>query len=219
MYLGRLRPFCHYLLKRKILVENPALDLEMCSLKKNDMSDQRLNFEECLALLKAAYLYEEKYRNRNFALVLMLLTSALRPSELSNLTEDKVFSDFDMLFGKGKTGWRRRFLTEGMNETIHALCEDPERLNVLENMDKKLVFYSDKGGQLKPREMNVLLRKFANMAGINKKITSYWLRRNFATILANSNFSIVEIQKIFDHDRVSSTEQYVLEKLVSENEG
>lgn len=210
-YVTTLDQFCQYLFKRKILVENPAMTIPKRRLKYNDMSDQLISFEESIRLLEAAYLYDKKNQVRNFALVLVLLTTAMRSGELSGLTEDKIHFALDLLFANGKSGRRRRILTQGVEETIKALLKDPERLKAVAKMEKKYLFYSDKGNVLTPDEMNKLLKEFAKKAGINKSITTYWLRRTFATMLSNAEFCLVEIKRIFDHDRITSTEHYVFD--------
>lgn len=210
-YVTTLVQFGHYLFRRKILIENPSLVIPKRSRKSNNMSDKCLSFDESMRLLEAAYFYDKQHRVRNFTLVLMLLTIAIRPGvEICNLTEDKIKFELSLLFAQGKTGWRRGILTQGVEETIKVFLEDPERLKAVANFDKRYLFYSDKGTQLNTYEMNKLLKAFAKKAGLSKNITAYWLRRTFGTILANSEFCLMEIKKIFDHDRITSTEHYVL---------
>lgn len=208
-YVTALVQFCRYLLKNKILTDNPALEIPKRKKKHNDMRDRHLSLNESIRLLKAAYLYDKKNRVRNFALIQILLTTAMRPKELTNATEDRIDFKHDLLYGFGKTLWRNRILIQGMEETLDALLKDSERIKVIAKLEKRYLFYSDKGTQLKTKEMNELIRAFAKKAGIDKNISTYWLRRTFATMLSNAEFCLMEIKRIFDHDTVNSTEYYV----------
>lgn len=208
-YVTTLNQFGHYLLKRKVLLENPAQGIEHRKSNKNDMTEYRLTLEESVKLLYAAYSFDE-HRNRNFALVLILLTTAVRIGEAKDLTEDDIAFDNEIIYANGKSGKRTRIIFPGLAESLKELLSDSLRAKALQDSEKSYVFYSNKGGPLSTKEANKLIKQFAQKAGIEKKITTYWLRRTFATILARSGFNLTEIKNIFHHDRYSSTEGYLL---------
>lgn len=210
-YVIALRQLGHYLYKQRILTEDPAEGLEKRKVdKKNDMTNNRLTYEEGLDLLWAAYRYDEVHRNRNFSLVLLLLTTANRPKEFLTLTVDKTFFDHQIMYVEGKTVHNIRYMTPGLKETLQVLINDPCRKEALKNEPVDYLFYSVRGGMLELKELNCLLKTLAKQAGIERDITSYWLRRTFATMLGESGFNAVEIQTVFDHKLGKTQGGYLL---------
>lgn len=172
----------------------------------------RITIKEVLLLLYTAYVLDEKNRNRNFTLVLMLISTSTRIGELIKIKEEDIKLENNLVYADGKSGNRVRFLTPGLIESLEEFLKDPRRIDALKGSKEKYLFYSDKGGPLSTSEANKLLKQLARFAGINQDITTYWLRRTFATILASSGLSTREIQEIFDHDRIQNTEAYILER-------
>ncbi|MBS4022531.1 MAG: tyrosine-type recombinase/integrase [Dethiobacter sp.] len=207
--LYTLKQFFKYLVTQRILAENPAHEIEPKKVIKKDMSLERLNTNELARLLVAAYEFDE-HVTRNFTLVLALLTTATRIGELVKLKEGNIQLEHHLIYAHGKSGHRRRLMTPGLMESFEVILDDPLRKENLQG--EKYIFYShsQKGKPLSTNAANKLLKAFAKNAGIEKNITSYWLRRTFATLLADSGFNIAEIQKIYHHSNVKSTEAYVL---------
>lgn len=207
-----LRQFGAFLADEDILFENPAADLEPKTIDHDDMSMQRLTLAEAIELLAAAYNYNE-HRVRNFTLVLMLLSSAARIGEINFMKESDFYEDQGVMYCTGKSGRRIRFSTPGLNLCKQRLLEDNERLKALEGYDTRYLFYSKNGGPLSTKEADEMLKELAEKAGITRDITTYWLRRTFATMLAQAGFSTRTIQFIFDHDKLKTTERYIAEYL------
>lgn len=211
--LTTLKQFGQYLADEEILQENPAADLEPKKLEKKDCTIFRLTIAESIALLTAAYNHDE-HRARNFALVLLLLSTATRIGEAIKLLQTDFILDKGIIFADGKSLTRTRLSTPGLTTSIKYLLLDPLRAKALENQDKDWLFYSSKGGQLTTKEANEILKKLALEAGITRDISTYWLRRTFANILAESGFSTRTIQIIFDHDKIQTTEGYISDTLL-----
>jgi len=205
-----LRKFGGYLADEDILLENPAFDLESKSIEKTDISMQRLSKSEANELLVAAYNYNS-HRARNFTLVLMLLSSAARIGEINLMKESDFFEEKGVMYCSGKSKRRTRFAIPGLSLCKQRLLEDPERIKALEGSNVQYLFYSEDGGPLTTKEANKILKELAASAGITRDISSYWLRRTFATMLAESGLSTRTIQYIFDHDKLRSTEMYIAE--------
>lgn len=208
-----LKQFGQYLTDEGILHENPAADLELKKLEQKDSTIYRLSIAESIALLTAAYNHDE-HRARNFALVLLLLSTATRIGEAIKLLETNFKLEKGIIFADGKSLTRTRFSTPGLTTSIKYLLLDPLRAKALENQDKDWLFYSSKGGQLTTKEANEILKELALDAGITRDISTYWLRRTFANILAESGFSTRTIQIIFDHDKIQTTEGYISDTLL-----
>jgi len=209
--LATLKEFCYYLMDKGVLFDNPTLNEKPCKFVNKNMTNYRLTLNESLKLLESAYLYDE-HKNRNFSLVLIFLTSAIRIGELINLTENNIIWEYQYFNAYGKSGFRQRIFTPGLGESIFELIHDPLREKALKDSKSRFIFYSEKnGGPMSTDEINNLLKRFAKHAGLSKNISSYWLRRTYATILAQSGISVRTIQVLFDHDRIKNTEAYILE--------
>lgn len=207
-----LRQFGDFLADEGILLENPAYDLVPKAIQSNDMSMKRLSLSEAIEILAAAY-NQNQHRVRNFTLVLMLLTSATRIGEINYMKESDFFEENGVMYCYGKSGRRIRFSTPGLSLCKQRLVEDNERKKALEGCQERYLFYSEKGGPLTTEEANRMLKDLAERAGITRDITVYWLRRTFATLLAEAGLSIRTIQLIFDHDKLQTTEKYIAEYL------
>jgi len=209
--LGLIKEFCGFLVDKKILNYNPAKKLEYKKVPKKNMDSYRLNLAEINALLSAAAKYNE-HKNRNFSLVLALAASSTRIGELLSITEEDLRLSNQLVNCNGKSGHRIRLLVPSLLISYSNLINDPLRIKALKNCDKNYLFYSENGGPLNTKKANKLLKQFAEKAGVSTDISTYWLRRSFATLLENCDFNIPEIQGIFRHDDIDTTVNYLISK-------
>ena len=92
-----LRSFFKFLhVKAKIIDENPAAELEPP--KINVRQPIYLTLEESKALLEAV---DGKYKERDYAMIMLFLNCGLRLSELVNIDIDKISGDTLRVIGKG----------------------------------------------------------------------------------------------------------------------
>ena len=132
----------------------------------------------------------------------LLYSTGLRVSELVNLK----IKDFNL---EDKSGWVRkgkgskdRFFTlsplliDELNQYISTLDQSKEYL------------FPGKNNTLSPRNIQKLLEKSAEKAGINRQVSPHKLRHSFATHLLDSGVDIRVIQVLLGHSSISTTQIY-----------
>jgi integrase/recombinase XerD len=139
--------------------------------------------------------------NRKSELMLSLLYSTgLRVSELVNLKKENL--NFNENFGwvrKGKGSKDRIFtFSENLREQLKSYLEGKENHIYLFSKDKPLT----------PRNIQKIIKKTKERAGINKKVTPHTLRHSFATHLLEQGTDIRLIQSLLGHSSLSTTQVY-----------
>ena len=140
----------------------------------------------------------------NFAkskiIIKMLYSSGLRVSELVNLTPKDL--DFRQNMGwvrKGKGNKDRMFkIAESINKELQRYIN--------ENPKNKYLFSEDK--PMSPRNVQIIIKKAAKKANINKKVTPHTLRHSFATHLLENGENLLVIQQLLGHENLETTRIY-----------
>ena len=140
-----------------------------------------------------------KYKYRDIAILELLFSTGLRVSELCSLPNDIDLKDREIsIRGKGNKV-RVVFLTD---DAVFALNE--YKKNYLDNNN----VVSDKLFPVTPRTVERIIKKYAIMAGISKKITPHVLRHSFATNLLKNGADIRSVQAMLGHSDISTTQIY-----------
>src|SRR5690606_15418702 len=77
-----------------------------------------------------------------------------------------------------------------------------------ESVDKQIESQSEAQSGLTPRSVQRLIKKYAMLAGIMKKITPHTLRHSFATDLLQNGADIRAVQEMLGHASISTTQIY-----------
>jgi len=153
-----------------------------------------LTKEEIKKLIDAAF--TEKSR----LMMSMLYSSGIRVSELVGI---KV-SDLDLenkrgvVHGKGNKS-RQIFLSEKLCQDIKLFLEKNPATNFL---------FTSKEEALSTRNIQKIIKKAKEKAGITKKVTPHTLRHSFATHLLEAGIDIRKIQVLLGHSRIDTTQIY-----------
>ena len=136
---------------------------------------------------------------RDKLIVNLLYSSGLRVSELINLTTDKINFEKQELHIINNNNSRVILL----NNTTKQLME--EYLEKRTHKSKYLVV-NKSGGQLTPRYIQLMIKKYGKECGIQKKITPQTLRNSYASHLVEQGVNIKIIQQILGHSNLSTTQ-------------
>lgn len=139
---------------------------------------------------------------RNKAILTLLYSSGLRISELVSLDIDDVDLEDRTIRVRGK-GEKDRIVL--FNEEAKALLE--------KYLDKRLdggnaLFVNRFGDHITPRYVQMMIKKYAELAGIKKKVTPHILRHSFATHLLKNGVDIRAIQQLLGHANLNTTQIY-----------
>jgi len=198
-----IKSFLRYLYQNDYTTIDIGSKLERIKTQKKESAylskEQYLDFIKIIKKKSTPY-----YRQRDIALINLLIKSGLRRAEIIRLN----ISDIDLNESKI---WVKR---KGGNEeyiTMHnSLVEDlSEYLKTLKRDSNQPLFMSKLGRRLSASSVWHLVKSYAFKAGLSQKITTHSLRHSFASNLNASGLSINSIQKLMGHKSPTTTFRYL----------
>jgi len=206
-YLIALRSFLKYLLREDYKTLPPD-HIELAKIPERSIDV--ISSNELQRLLNAPDGEDDtEARNRDRAILEMLFSTGLRVSELCSLTRDLDLSR-DEFSIRGKGGKVRVvFLSDdakdALQKYLHVRKDMSEPLFVSVSKNKDKVTHN-KG--LNRRSIERIVKKYATIAGITKKVTPHVLRHCFATNLLSNGADIRSVQAMLGHADISTTQIY-----------
>lgn len=155
-----------------------------------------LDEEEQLALIKSA-------RNlRDKALIMTILSSGLRASEILNLKEDDLYRR-SLIVSRGKGGKPRVTFIDPLTEkSIREYHHKREA-------DSVFVFTNSFEKPLSRQYLSRMISETALRAGIKKRVSAHTLRHSFATNMLRKGARIEDVQPLMGHSNISTTRLYM----------
>ncbi len=138
---------------------------------------------------------------RDKLIVTLLYSSGLRVSELINLSVDNVNFEGKQLSIVGKNNSRVILLDESTKQLIQKYLEK-------RTQKSNYLVVNKSGNPLTPRYVQLMIKKYGNESGIEKKITPHILRHSYATHLFEQGVNIKIIQQLLGHSNLSTTQIY-----------
>ena len=155
-----------------------------------------LDEEEQFALIKSA-------RNlRDKALIMTILSSGLRASEILNLKEDDLYRR-SLIVSRGKGGKPRVTFIDPLTEK--SIREYHHKREV----DSVFVFTNSFGKPLSRQYLSRMISETALRAGIKKRVSAHTLRHSFATNMLRKGARIEDAQPLMGHSNISTTRLYM----------
>lgn len=200
-----LRSFFKFLLRNDIETISPD-KLDLAKIPPRQLS--YLSEEEVDRILHAPIQFEKKRLKilRDQAILYTLYGTGLRVSELIVLKktdinlQEKQFS----VIGKGKK-LRSVFMTTQARDAIKTYLlergDDSEFLFIS-------LSWNSHGRHLSRNSVEELVRKYASLVGIEKKVTPHTLRHSFATSLIKKGADIRSVQVLLGHSSITTTQIY-----------
>ncbi len=208
-----LRAFLKFLIKN----DHQTLAPEKIELSKiPERTVEFLSREEVDALFAAVIQNSPSYF-RDIAILETLFSTGLRVSELASLNKsqvDLVRKEF-MVRGKGKKP-RIIFLSDRAVERITAYIKnrddafEPLFINAgharMSHGAHDII--TGENRRLTTVSIEAIVRKYAMLAGIRKKVTAHTLRHSFATTLLQNGADIRAVQEMLGHASITTTQIY-----------
>ncbi len=193
-YLIALRSFLKYMNKRGIETI-PADSIELA--KTPERSLELISSDELERLLDAPIKEEDlDKRLRDKAILELLFSTGLRVSELCNLPRDlDLKKDEFSVRGKGEKV-RVVFISDDAREAVMAYTKAKKQI------DNPRLFH------VTPRTVERIIRHYAIVAGISKKVTPHVIRHSFATGLLQNGADLRSVQMLLGHASISTTQIY-----------
>lgn len=208
-YLIALRAFLKYLRKRGIESLNPER-IELAKVPERSLD--LISPEELDRLMKGPDL-STLVGLRDRAMLELLFSTGLRVSELCNLSQDDVDLSRDEFSVRGKGDKIRVvFLSDTARDAVRAYLKERKdfddamfiqygkraQKDALENKDLRLT----------PRSVQRIIRRYATIAGITRKVTPHVIRHSFATDLLSNGADLRSVQALLGHANISTTQVY-----------
>jgi len=220
-YLIALRSFLKFLTKRGV-TSLPADRIELA--KVSERSIDIISIEELKRLLNAPDSEKNpEKRARGKAILELLFSTGLRVSELCSLNND-LDLHLDEFSIRGKGGKVRVvFLSDEAKKAVKeylALRKDMsdalfvkvgEEISHGETLNKSRNLPSRKNSDIEGltrRSIERIVKKYATIAGITKKVTPHVIRHCFATDLLSNGADIRSVQAMLGHANIATTQIY-----------
>jgi len=204
--LSCLRALYRYLLREKILSDDPTLRIENPKLGR-PLPDTLT--EQDVERLLAAPDTNTSMGIRDRTMLEVLYACGLRVSELTNLklSEINLRQGVIRIVGKGS---KERLVPMGEESIIWVTRYLAEaRLELLKkNLAQNCVFPSNRGVAMTRQTFWYRIKAHAQTAGIQKKLSPHTLRHAFATHLLNHGADLRVVQLLLGHSDLSTTQIY-----------
>lgn len=204
-YLIALRAFLKFLRKRGIESLSPER-IELAKVPERSLD--LISAQELERLLNAPKLNTvEGLRDR--AILELLFSTGLRVSELCGLSIDDVDLTRDEFSVRGKGDKVRVvFISDEAKKFVRAYLEKRKDMD-----DALFIRYGKKAHvgeepRISPRAVQRLLKHYATMSGITRKVTPHVIRHSFATDLLSNGADLRSVQALLGHAHIGTTQVY-----------
>ncbi|MEI7708959.1 MAG: site-specific tyrosine recombinase XerD [Chlorobium sp.] len=206
--ISAIRSFHKFLVIERALDTNPAENLHLPKLAR--YLPAVLSVEETMRLLEAPLgnTAQSKYGSRDKALLELLYATGVRVSELVNIQQQSLYLEagFVRIFGKGS---KERLVPVGdsavqwVNQYRTGL-----RLSLVKGDSDDYLFLNSRGKKLSRMAIYSMVEHYAQLAGIEKKISPHTFRHTFATHLLEGGADLRAVQEMLGHSSIVTTQIY-----------
>ena len=203
--ISAVRTYYRFLLAEGHVVRDPSERLD--APKRGRTLPDVLSAEEAARLLAAPSL-DEPLAFRDRAMLELAYGAGLRVSEWIGIAVKDVLLDDGLLrvFGKGS---KERLVPIGRSAIGAAAIYLRELRPRLERgAGKGILFLNARGEPLTRMGAWKILRKYVEMAGIEKHVSPHTLRHSFATHLLEGGADLRAVQDMLGHADISTTQIY-----------
>lgn len=201
-----IRSFFHYLLKERLIGQDPSLEIE--AMKPDKKTPMVLTVEEMEQLL-AAPDGNTIHGMRDKVMLELLYATGIKVSELISLNVEDVHTEMKYARCSGASG-KERVVPIG---NIAAECAALYIANVREKLlrqdeQEPALFLNSLGGRLTRQGFWKIIKKYAREANIEQDITPHTLRHSFAAHLLEGGADLRSVQHMLGHADISTTQIY-----------
>ena len=203
--LSSFRRFFRYIMQEGLRDTDPTADIDMPRIGRS--LPKTLTEDEVDALLAAPHT-DEPLGFRDRAMLELLYATGLRVSELITLRQFQVNFNQGVLRIVGK-GDRERLipLGEEAQRWLKEFIEGP-RMEILLERQTDYLFPTRRGDRMTRQAFWHIIKRYAEKAGIRKKLSPHSLRHAFATHLLNHGADLRVVQLLLGHSDLSTTQIY-----------
>ena len=215
--ISALRSFYAYYYRREMIETNPTVLIDVP--KIHDKSIIRLDTDEVALLLDyiehcgdqltgQKRVYYEKNKERDLAIVTLLLGTGIRVSECVGLDiEDVDFKNNGIKVTRKGGNEMVVYFGPEVEKALKRYLEVRENIIPLEGHEHAL-FYSAQRRRIGVQAIENLVKKYAQQITTTKKITPHKLRSTYGTSLYRETGDIYLVASVLGHNDVNTTRKH-----------
>ena len=154
--------------------------------------------------------FQDEYRTRDMALVLMLLTTGMRTIALQNLDVDDLNLDEGIVTVTDKED--KVNIHQMPDQTITVLkkwlIKREALLKEAGKEDETALFISNRKNRISYETIKQVVKKYCSTI-TGKEITPHKLRATYGTMLYNKTHDIEFVRKQMNHSNIATTQRYI----------
>lgn len=203
--IASIRAFYNFFMKRGILTENPASNLELPKIEKK--MPEVLSLSKVERLLEQPKMAEPK-GIRDKAMLELLYATGIRVSELISL---KV-ADINLPLEYIRCGTERKSRIIPIGSQAKAALKkylDKGRSGLILSKEEQILFVNCNGKPMTRQGFWKIIKCYAKKAGIDEDITPHMLRHSFAAHLIENGADLKSVQEMLGHSDISTTQIYI----------
>lgn len=214
--LSSISSFFTYLLKHRMIKEDPTGIIDSPKIK--DKTIIRMTSDEISKLIKIVETgegltsrelgYHKKTALRDTAIIVLLLDTGIRLSELIGINIKDVFFD-ENAFKVTRKGGSQAILyySDYTKDVIKRYMAFREQINV-ETGDKNALFLSLQNKRITHRAVENMVKKYTRIVNPLKKISPHKFRSTFGTALYHNTGDIYLVADVLGHRDVNTTKKH-----------
>lgn len=203
-YISSLRTFFKYLCSEDvidnnpmILISNPKLDKKLPNFLYTNDLEQLLNTPNL----------DNVFGIRDCLILELLYSTGIRVSELVNIQLKDINLNGYQIKIRGK-GNKERYVLYGQicSKKLNDYLNNSR--NLLDIKKSDYLILNKNGNKLSTRFVEILLKKYQQIAGVKVNVTPHTLRHTFATHMLEGGADLKSVQELMGHESLSSTQVY-----------
>ena len=216
--MSALRSFYAYYYKRQMIQTNPTVFVDMPKL--HDKAIIRLDADETARLLDfiehggdsltgQRKVYYEKTKERDLAIVTLLLGTGIRVSECVGLdVTDVDFNNNGIKVTRKGGSEMIVYFGEEVEQALKNYIEGSRRLVIPQTGHERALFYSTQNRRISVGAVENLVKKYSRQVTPLKKITPHKLRSTYGTTLYQETVDIYLVADVLGHKDVNTTRKH-----------
>lgn len=216
--LSALRSFYAYFFKHQIIEKNPTLLVDMPKL--HDKAIIRLDTDEVASLLEYVEhggddltgqrkVYFEKTKNRDLAILTLLLGTGIRVSECVGLDiQDVDFKNNGVKVTRKGGNEMIVYFGEEVENALKMYLYTTRKTTVPLSGHENALFLSTQRKRIGVQAVENMVKKYALEVTPNKKITPHKLRSTYGTALYKETGDIYLVADVLGHKDVNTTKKH-----------
>lgn len=202
--VAAVKSFFHFLMAQGAVTSDPTLGLETPKIEKRMPRILTRDEVERLLATPGQAIGPKALRDR--ALLELLYATGMRVTELVMLDVGDLDLDKGAVTCRGKNGKQRAIPIQ--SETAIAALKDyllRSRPGLAKDSQQAALFLNHRGEKLTRQGLWLIIKAYAETAGISAEVTPHTLRHSFAKHLLGNGAELRQLQELLGHANLSTT--------------